>query len=430
MPERRMPEQCARASFEHGAALRPCMIVPDFDRTGGYERQAFFLARAHVRRGIPAMLVPNTPWQHPPREVRDGVTTHRLDPTPRHRSTWVGLYRSFLRFLSSHRDDFDVLHAHAFTFLSASCVPIARILKKPILVKVATEQDIREFRTRKDFAFRVFRPMLWRADRFLSLSRAIRDEFVSCGIDERRIALVPNGVDTEYFAPATGDERAAARRSLDLPQEATLFLFTGRLVQRKGVDLLLDALAGLDDTTSLHVVILGDGDERAALEARADSLGVQDRVTFAGEDPEVRPWLAAADAFVFPSRLEGLPNALLEAMSAGLPVITTAIGGCTDVCEDGSGLLVPKDDVTALRTAMHELAVDAALRARLASAARARIEAVFSFDRIVERLQGVYREVAAGRGKRRVTDAWPRQARVSAELRAQQQRGTSEGKQA
>ncbi|MCB9918034.1 MAG: glycosyltransferase family 4 protein [Planctomycetes bacterium] len=373
------------------------MIVPDFDRTGGYERQAFFLARAHVRRGIPAMLVTNNPWHNPPREVRDGVTIHRLDPTPRHRSNWVGLYRSFLRFLSSHRRDFDVLHAHAFTFLSASCVPIARILKKPILVKVATEQDIREFRTRKEFSFRVFRPMLWRADRFLSLSRAIRDEFVSCGVDEKRIALVPNGVDSDHFVPATSRERLEAKTTLGLPRDAITFLFTGRLVQRKGVDVLLEALPSLA-SPDVHVVVLGDGDERPALEAQARTLGVSERVTFVGEDPEVRPWLRACDAFVFPSRLEGLPNALLEAMSAGLPVITTKIGGCIDVCEDGSGLLVPPDDVAELAAAMHRFATCPETRRTYAAAARRRIETTFSFDRIVGRLQDVYRAALDERG--------------------------------
>lgn len=391
------------------------MIVPDFDRTGGYERQAFFLARAHVDQGIPTMLVTNNPWNHPPREVRDGVTIHRLDPTPKNRMSWIGLYRSFLRFLSSHRDDFDVLHCHAFTFLSASCVPIARALRKPILVKVATEQDIREFREGRELGFRVFRPMLWRADRFLSLSRAIRDEFGSCGFSDERIALVPNGVDPEHFKPSTRDEKLAARRELGLPEDKWIALFTGRLVQRKGVDLLLDALArpGLENAWA---VVLGDGDERANLEAQAAALGVHARVVFAGEDCEVRPWLAAADSFVFPSRLEGLPNALLEAMSSGLPSITTKIGGCTDVCEDGSGLLVPKDDVDALATAMQKLLEDPAASAELAAAARERVLSTFSFGQVMRRLQAVYREATLGRGAlRRATATRDLRARGATE---------------
>ena len=94
-----------------------------------------------------------------------------VDENERVRKRYDTLNVSFLRFLSSHRDDFDVIHCHAFTFLSASCVPIARTLRKPILVKVATEQDIREFRYGKNLMFRIFRPMLWRSRTVASAMR-------------------------------------------------------------------------------------------------------------------------------------------------------------------------------------------------------------------------------------------------------------------
>lgn len=415
MPEPRLEAESANWAQEQAAAnpaentpprpnliqptVRPVMIVPDFDRTGGYERQAFFLARACKRAGVDTFILTNNPWHLPPREVRDGVTIHRLDSLPKHRCTFPNLYKSFLLFLLSNRRDFDVIHCHAFTFVAAFSVFVGKLLRKPTLVKVATERDIRQFHECKGIGFRTCYPLLRRADRLLSLSESIEKEFLKCGFEEKRILRMPNGVDTDHFQPVDTATRMRLRQELRLDPDTLHFLFIGRLVERKGVDLLLQAMRN-PRLGQAKAIILGDGEEREHLHNLAARLGVIDRIVFAGEHAEIRPWLGAADVFVFPSRLEGLPNALLEAMSAGLPAIATRIGGCTDVIRDGTGVLVEPDNAEALGSAMQHIMVDERARKRLAVNARQHILKEFSFHQLIARFQDVYRDLLGRRSRK------------------------------
>ncbi|MBL9078270.1 MAG: glycosyltransferase family 4 protein [Planctomycetes bacterium] len=374
-------------------ALRPVMVVPDFDRIGGYELQALSLARHFRSRGVPTFLLSNNPWGHAPREERDGVAILRLPHSPPHRRNWAALFVAFLRFLQHHRREYDVVHCHALTFLAACCARIGRLLGVPVLVKVATEQDVREYRDQRSLHFRLFFRWLLRADRLLCLSESIRQEAIACGFRPDQAVLAPNGVDTERFAPPAAAARAAARTALQLADGEFAALFVGRLVQRKGMDVLLAAWAASTVARHGRLLVVGDGPERERLAATAQDLGIADRVHFAGERTDPLGFYAAADAFVFPSRREGLPNALLEAMSCGLPSIATRIGGCTDVVADGSGVLVPSDDAPALAAELDRLAGDPAHRARLGTAGRRRIETTFSFAVTAARLQRIYAEV-------------------------------------
>lgn len=192
------------------------------------------------------------------------------------------------------------------------------------------------------------------------------------------------------------------RRSPDDPLD---LLFVGRMVERKGVHVLLDALAAADDLPAvLH--LLGDGPERAALEARAERLGLGERVRFHGFVPAeaLERRLAETDALVLPAVVdakgdtEGLGVVLLEAMAYAKPVVASRAGGIVDVVEDGeSGLLVPPGDPAALAGALRRLAADPAAAARMGEAGRERVRTRFSWDSIAERLAGVYREVTLSR---------------------------------
>jgi len=379
------------------------MVVPDFDRIGGYELQALSLASHFQRNGVPTFVLANNPWGHAPREERQGVTIVRLPHAPPHRRNWAALFVAFLTFLRCHRREYDVIHCHALTFLAACCARIGRILSVPVVVKVATEQDVREYRDNRTLHFRLFFRWLKRADRLLCLSESIRQEAIACGFRPEQAVLAPNGVDTERFAPANATARATARKALQLDGDTFTALFVGRLVQRKGVDVLLQAWARTATARHGRLLLVGDGPERARLEGMAQELGIAAQVHFAGERSDTLTCYAAADAFVFPSRREGLPNALLEAMSCGLPSIATRIGGCTDVVTDGSGILVEPDDAPVLAAALDQLAGDVALRVQLATAGRQRVLVAFSFAVTAARLQQIYRDAAGGDGSSRTS---------------------------
>lgn len=189
--------------------------------------------------------------------------------------------------------------------------------------------------------------------RVLAMSDEMRKRIVALGIDASRVAVVGNGVDPARFAPA---DRERARAELGIPRDARAAVCVSRLSREKGIDVLLDAMARIDDPT-LRLYVVGDGAERRALAARAARADLAGRVTFALARPhaEVPRWLAAADVVVLPSRSEGMPNAVLEALASGRPVVATAVGGTRElVTTRALGRLVPPDDAPALADAIRE----------------------------------------------------------------------------
>lgn len=198
------------------------------------------------------------------------------------------------------------------------------------------------------------------------------------------IRVIPNGVDVEKYQPV---ERS---------WNATHLLFTGRLVYQKGLDLLLEALSDLKDLT-WSLTIVGDGPELVPLMEQANSLGLDDRIDFVGwkARQDLLPYYHEANLFVFPSRHEGMPNALLEAMSCGLPAIATDIAGNQELVVHGeNGLLVPSEDVDALRDALRTLIAQAHLRAEMGDAARQHILESYSWQATAQAYLRLLKQVA------------------------------------
>jgi glycosyltransferase involved in cell wall biosynthesis len=164
----------------------------------------------------------------------------------------------------------------------------------------------------------------------------------------------------------------------------------------------VDALPALAARVpSAQALLIGDGEERAALEARAAALGVGARLSITGAVTDVGGVLAAADVLAAPSRNEGMGRVLVEAMAIGLPVVGTTVGGIPDVIIDGEcGYLVAPDDAHALAEALAELGVDAALRAKLGAAAMPRAEA-FSTDVAAAAMGAIYDGLVRIRESRR-----------------------------
>jgi len=184
-----------------------------------------------------------------------------------------------------------------------------------------------------------------------------------------RTVVIRNGVDASRFGIRTHAE-------VPRPQ----LISVGRLKAPKDFETLLDALALLDGL-SFEAIVVGDGPDLEHLEARSRRLGLVDRVTFAGEQPDVPERLARADCFVLSSVSEGLPISVLEAMAAGLPVVASDVGGVHELVGEGvTGSLVPPRDPEALAAALRPVLADAGLRARLGQAGRAEVEMSFSIE--------------------------------------------------
>jgi colanic acid/amylovoran biosynthesis glycosyltransferase len=226
----------------------------------------------------------------------------------------------------------------------------------------------------------------------VTVSAYNRDLIVrECGSEVAdRLHVVHTGVDTELFRP-----RSASR--VDTPRDRALrVVCVGTLHEVKGQHVLIEAVALLTrQGVPVHLLLVGDGPWRERLRRAAETAGVTDRVRFAGATDRdgVRAALADADVVAAPSvptragKREGIPVALMEAMACGLPVVASHLSGIPELVEDGTaGLLVPPGDASALAAALHRLARDPALRARLGAAGRRRVVAEFDLERNVRHL--------------------------------------------
>ena len=228
----------------------------------------------------------------------------------------------------------------------------------------------------------LLREKVRRAHAFVTISEVNR-RFIAerAGVAPAAIDVVHCGVDTADWNPGWRDADAGSSRTV---------IGIGRLVPKKGFDLLLEATAPLlADGRITRLVIAGDGPERATLVARAAELGIADRVELPGavDRERIRELLAGAATFVLPCRVsadgdrDGIPVALMEAMAAGVPVISTDVSGVPELIQDGrNGRCVPPQDVGALRGALERLLGDAAHARALAAAARHTVEADFDRD--------------------------------------------------
>jgi len=240
----------------------------------------------------------------------------------------------------------------------------------------------------------IYRSLVRRA---VAISPAVADSLARGGVPAERTVLISSAVDPDALRPAVA--REVTRRELGVAEDEVVLLTLSSLVPRKGLDVLLDALAlfGEQDAAPRPVLwIAGDGPERAALEARATRLGLEAGVRFLGRREDAPDLLAACDVFVLPSRAEGLGVAALEAMAVGRPVVASEVGGLGQaVVDERTGLLVPPGDARALAHAVGRVTSQRELRERLAEAGPERIGEGYLAGQMVEAYERLYREVLA-----------------------------------
>ena len=223
-------------------------------------------------------------------------------------------------------------------------------------------------------------------------SRMVEKEILRrFGVPGEKLHVIYNGVDLDAFHPRLREaHRAAMRERLAIPQRALVHLFVGAGFERKGVFPLLEAFARAPDR-SAHLIIVGKDKAEARAHRRSAALGLAARVHFAGGQEDVRPWYGAADSFVLPTLYDPFPNAALEAMACGLPVVTTPRCGTAELIDEGeNGFVVPALDAGALTGALARL--DAQSAQRMGRAARARAEG-FSLDAMTQRMLALYRSL-------------------------------------
>jgi L-malate glycosyltransferase len=245
-------------------------------------------------------------------------------------------------------------------------------------LRIASRRDINPGRTRAQLAVQAASYRL--AHQIVANSAAARDVVVAEGLNASRVLVIPNGIDTDRFVVTR------------LPRPVRTVVTVANLRAEKRHDVLLHAAeqlvaAGHD----LQFQFVGAGPLRAVLERDAAARGLSGRVSFLGHRDDVPALLAAADLFVLPSENEAFPNGVLEAMTAGLPVVANAVGGLLNLIDDGTtGLLVPPCDPPALAKAIDSLVRDERRAWRLGQAAQEHVRTRYSFDTMVRRFEAVY----------------------------------------
>lgn len=377
------------------APVRILMVVPQYPYpvVGGLEKQAHELATELVLKGIAVHVLSGRIYaEQADREIVDGVVVHRLPWSRRRWLRWLTMPWLVWRAFGQRMPEIDVVHCHVFSGFGLASILLAHAFGKPILVKLPNvgADGVPGLRAQ---AFGFVREWIFRqADAVVAMSSESVRELTAIGFDLRRILTTPNGI-----AIPLRHLRAAP-----VAEQPVRLVFVGRLSAEKGVADLIAALSRVaqfqSGTIRWTLDLIGDGPLRSELQTRAVAAGIASQIRFRGHVHEVQRALLDYDALLLPSYREGNSNAILEAMAAGMPVVSTRVGGTPMLLgAEGAELLYEAADVDALTVLLMRVIGDPGLRHRVGTALRARTEAYFDIRRVAETYAAAYRLLAAGR---------------------------------
>ncbi len=295
---------------------------------GGQEIRVLTEARGVAQRGHEVVIAAPAQSRIYAESPRYGIDALAL-PIARKNAAGVLALR---RLLASRR--FDVVNTHSSTDAWCAAIACETLRGAPALVRTRhiSASMPRNAATRWLYNHATAR--------IVTTGERLREQVIAeAGSDPRRVVSIPTGIDVARFAPG---DRAAARARVGLPAAAAIVGIVATLRSWKGHRYLLEAIARLQRPGVLLVVV-GDGPQRSALEAHAAELRMAQAVRFVGDRADVEEWLRAFDVFCLPSYAnEGVPQALMQAMACGLPVLTTPVGSIEEIVHDGvTGILVP-----------------------------------------------------------------------------------------
>ena len=384
--------------------MKILMVISQFHPIiGGAEKQAQLLASKLIEKGVEVNVV--TGWWNPKtpsREIIDGIRIYR------NFSFWGMFGIKGIRPLAAltymvtlgiyillHRNKFDIIHVHQVLHPAFVSVFVGKgVLKKPVVVKNACTGVVSDINQIKGYLLGSLqlKYLLKKMDRLIVVNMEGANEFKTIGFTEDRITYLPNG--TALTAEAKQDYASVFR-----------VLTVARLDRQKGIDILLKAWPSiLKDGRELRLQILGEGPLEYELKRLSMDLKIDDTVEFVGAVNNVGKYLKDSDLFILPSRAEGLSNALLEAMSCGIPCISTAIGGNRELfgwdvsrkIDLGEyvitkyGVLVNPDDTEGLSKAILCLLSNKETREAVGKGGRSIIDQNYSIDRVADKYIELY----------------------------------------
>jgi glycosyltransferase involved in cell wall biosynthesis len=291
-------------------------------------------------------------------------------------------------FFARNARRFDLVHVHLANLQADAVVPIARVLRRPVYVKVACGGSEGEV-TRFAGVARVTRWVGLRgATRVQALSDEIEGELLEVGVRRERIRRIPNGLDGRAFRRPSDEARICLREQLDLPARGVIVLYVGRFARYKGLDDLLDVWTSRSRAEATLVLVgTADTDKPIGTLAARPDIVVRDWTN------SIATYLGAADVFVYPSHADGMSNAVMEAMSAGLAVAASRSGATAEIIEDGAnGLLFDAGNREQIAKSLDVLIGSPSLRRRLGHAAANTIRR-FGIESVMDDIERAYFEM-------------------------------------
>ena len=384
-----------------------------FPLVGGSEKQAFQQGKYLRGQGIEAtILTMHFQASCPGYECLEGLPVWRVAGRV---LTWhsrlSGVLRRFCYLFAllvlgwrlwSHRHKYDIVHVFQLTLFTLPALAVCRLARKPLVIGMRCDapglEQEQPYRRVKSWAglngfARLGQPGLRLLARelrrphvqIITLSTQMRESLGRYGLASGKIRLIPNGVDTTRFSPDLEQEKGGAT-----------VLCIAKLRHQKGIDILLLAWRSLvEQMPEARLVIVGDGPLYTSLRELADDLGIAASVEFVGLCTDVPARLRRARIAVLPSRWEGMPNVLLEAMSAGLACVATRVSGSEELLgQDERGLLVEPGDSAGLAAALLRLLGDSELVRCYGEAARRHVVQHYAFSSVMRRHIELYAELA------------------------------------
>ena len=357
---------------------------------GGQEIRILSESRGFLDRGhrVTLLAPPEAPIVEAARRMAIPVVTLRL------REKRLPDLLALRRWLAAHRNGIDVLNTHSSTDSWLGAIACATFAGAPPIVRTRHVSTTVHDRASTRWLYRRGNAHI------VTTGEAVRRQLEGAiGVPPSRMTSVPTGIDLRRYVPG---DATAARASLGLRERPTLGVIA-TLRSWKGHRVLFDALvASRPAWRDWQVLVVGGGPDREVLEAYSRAAGLADLVRFTGHQEDIVPWIQSLDLFVLPSHGdEGVPQAILQAMACAVPVVSTTVGAITEAVEDGvTGLIAQPQSPESLSEQLARLRDDSALRLRFAAAAREKALREFGIERMLDRMEAVFRSVAQGRRDR------------------------------
>lgn len=386
-----------------------CILTETFHPvTGGGETQTLALASGFSRMGYEVCVVTRRNDRTLPKsELLGGVRIYRVAPSGAGQLRKWSLLMTAFGSLIRHRNRYRFIVVSGFRILGIPAMLAAKLLGKRTILKADNmgEMSGEYFRDGlakiglkpDSFPVRIFlylrNALLKRCSAFVAISSPVLQELKAHGVADNTIVRIPNSVDTERFCPVSETDKYEIRKALGIREEAFVVTYTGRLVDYKGLPLLLrvwrEVHAGYGESCLL---LVGSGGldmhncENGLRDFVREHDGLGDCVTFVGSVGNVQTYLQASDVFVLPTERDAFGISLIEAMACGIPVIASRVGGIPDILQDNvDGCLIASGDFQQLRDSLDMLHGDASLRKRLGCRARDSVVQRFSERAVLDR---------------------------------------------